>query len=50
MSSSFYRKIDCACGKQKWIVVEKLDNRNVIIATCCYTDIDIEIITINYQV
>jgi hypothetical protein len=48
--TSFYKKIDCACGKQEWMVVNMHDNRNCIIAKCCYTDIDIEIITINYSV
>ena len=50
MTKAYYKKIDCACGKQDWIVVNLLTNKNAIIANCCYTDIDIDIITINYSV
>lgn len=45
-----YTQYHCECTKNNWIVVSLPDGKDCIIAACCHTDIDIEIITIRYSV
>ena len=45
-----YTPYDCECTKNQWMVVGLPNGKDCIIAKCCYTDIDIEIITIRYSV